>query len=73
MSLVMTYAKAKLARFLDGKEEREAHVILGLELTDFWGTVNEMDDSAGLDQKLRIKPGTKLISSGEKRRAGARD
>ena len=42
----------------------QADVILGLELTDFWGTVNEMDDSAGLDQKLRIKPGTKLISIG---------
>src|SRR6266576_3272492 len=42
----------------------QADVILGLELTDFWGTVNKMDDSAGLDQKLRIKPGTKLISIG---------
>src|SRR5258706_10009165 len=42
----------------------QADVILGLELTDFWGTVNEMDDSAGLDQNLRIKPGTKLISIG---------
>jgi thiamine pyrophosphate-dependent acetolactate synthase large subunit-like protein len=42
----------------------QADVILGLELTDFWGTVNKMDDSAAGEQKLRIKPGTKLISIG---------
>jgi acetolactate synthase-1/2/3 large subunit len=42
----------------------QADVILGLELTDFWGTVNEMDDSAAGEQHLRIKPGTKLISIG---------
>jgi acetolactate synthase-1/2/3 large subunit len=38
--------------------------VLGLELTDFWGTVNEMDDSATADYRPRIKPGTKLISIG---------
>jgi len=42
----------------------QADVILGLELTDFWGTVNEADDSATEAQKLRIKAGTKLISIG---------
>ncbi len=38
--------------------------VLGLELTDFWGTVNSMDDSAAGEQRLKIKPGTKLISIG---------
>jgi thiamine pyrophosphate-dependent acetolactate synthase large subunit-like protein len=38
--------------------------ILGLELTDFWGTVNDMDDSAAADYRPKIKPGTKLISIG---------
>ena len=42
----------------------QADVILGLELTDFWGTVNNMDDSATADYRPRIKPGTKLISIG---------
>ena len=40
----------------------QADVILGLELTDFWGTVHDMDDSAAADYRPRIKPGTKLIS-----------
>jgi thiamine pyrophosphate-dependent acetolactate synthase large subunit-like protein len=47
-----------------GAAVAQADVILGLELTDFWGTVNEMDDSAAAEQKLRIKPGAKLISIG---------
>jgi acetolactate synthase I/II/III large subunit len=42
----------------------QADVILGLELTDLWGTVHDMDDSAAADYRLRIKPGTKLISIG---------
>src|SRR4029078_12380363 len=42
----------------------QADVILRLELTDFWGTVNNMDDSSAADYRLRIKPGTKLISIG---------
>jgi acetolactate synthase I/II/III large subunit len=42
----------------------QADVVLGLELTDFWGTVNKMDDSEAGEQRLRIKPGTKLISIG---------
>ncbi|HYM18507.1 MAG TPA: thiamine pyrophosphate-dependent enzyme [Micropepsaceae bacterium] len=43
---------------------RQADVVLGLELTDFWGTVNDADDAATNAQRLRIKPGTKLISIG---------
>src|SRR4029077_653237 len=42
----------------------QADVVLGLELTDFWGTVNDADDSATEAQRLRLKPGTKLISIG---------
>jgi thiamine pyrophosphate-dependent acetolactate synthase large subunit-like protein len=43
-----------------------ADVILGLELTDFWGTVNAFTDNAMNDgigtNRSRIKPETKLIS-----------
>jgi thiamine pyrophosphate-dependent acetolactate synthase large subunit-like protein len=44
----------------------QADVVLGLELTDFWATVNSHidntdNDGKGLNQP-RIKPGTKLIS-----------
>jgi acetolactate synthase I/II/III large subunit len=39
-----------------------ADVILGLELTDFWGTVNGFRDSLIRSSRSRIKPGTKLIS-----------
>ena len=42
----------------------QSDCVLGLELTDFWGTVNEMDDSATADYRTRLKPGTKLISIG---------
>lgn len=45
---------------------RQADVILGLELTDFWATVNGHVDNADNDGKganeVHIKPGTKLIS-----------
>ena len=40
-------------------------VILGLELTDFWGTVNAFTDNGedGIGQNsARLKPGTRLIS-----------
>ena len=40
----------------------EADVILGLELTDFWGTVNAFADNPEQKQSSRIKEGTKLIS-----------
>src|SRR5229473_2162144 len=42
----------------------EADVILGLELTDFWGTVNNSDDSVEMAQVYRPKAGARLISIG---------
>jgi len=39
-----------------------ADVILGLELTDFWGTVDTVRDSLVRTSRSLIKPGTKLIS-----------
>jgi thiamine pyrophosphate-dependent acetolactate synthase large subunit-like protein len=39
-----------------------ADVILGLELTDFWGTVNASRDSLVRTSRSVVKPGTKLIS-----------
>ncbi|MBI4888696.1 MAG: twin-arginine translocation signal domain-containing protein [Acidobacteria bacterium] len=39
-----------------------ADVILGLELTDFWGTVNGFRDSLVRTSRSRIRPNTKLIS-----------
>jgi thiamine pyrophosphate-dependent acetolactate synthase large subunit-like protein len=39
-----------------------ADVILGLELTDFWGTVDAFRDQAVRTSRSLIKPGTKLIS-----------
>ena len=39
-----------------------ADVILGLELTDFWGTVDAFRDSLIRTSRSIIKPGTKLIS-----------
>jgi thiamine pyrophosphate-dependent acetolactate synthase large subunit-like protein len=45
---------------------RNADVVLGLELSDFWATVNGQVDNGENDghgiQESRIKPGTKLIS-----------
>ena len=41
---------------------RDADVIIGLELTDFWGTVNGITDNPEQPQSTRIKEGTKLIS-----------
>jgi thiamine pyrophosphate-dependent acetolactate synthase large subunit-like protein len=40
----------------------DADVILGLELTDFWGTVNAVRDGLTRTSRSLIKPGTKLIS-----------
>jgi acetolactate synthase-1/2/3 large subunit len=42
----------------------QADVILGLELTDFWGTVNNSDDSVEMAQVYRPKAGARLISIG---------
>ena len=39
-----------------------ADVILGLELTDFWGTVNAFRDAQHRSSRLRIRQGTRLIS-----------
>jgi acetolactate synthase I/II/III large subunit len=39
-----------------------ADVILGLELTDFWGTVDSFRDSLVRSSRPITKPGTKLIS-----------
>src|SRR5882672_331636 len=41
-----------------------ADVILGLELTDFWGTVNNSDDSVEMAQVYRPRAGARLISIG---------
>jgi thiamine pyrophosphate-dependent acetolactate synthase large subunit-like protein len=39
-----------------------ADVILGLELTDFWGTVNAFRDSLHRSSRSRLRQGTRLIS-----------
>jgi thiamine pyrophosphate-dependent acetolactate synthase large subunit-like protein len=40
----------------------DADVILGLELTDFWGTVSTVRDGLMRTSRSLVKPGTKLIS-----------
>jgi len=40
----------------------EADVVLGLELTDFWGTVSAVRDGLTRTSRTIAKPGTKLIS-----------
>jgi len=42
----------------------QADVVLGLELTDFFGTVTDFIDSAHPTHATRIRPGTRLISIG---------
>lgn len=41
---------------------RRADVILGLELTDFWGTVNEYVDNLARDHGPRTREGAKLVA-----------
>ena len=41
---------------------READVLLGLEMSDFWGNVNSFRDQMRRTSEPLIKPGTKLIS-----------
>jgi acetolactate synthase-1/2/3 large subunit len=41
-----------------------ADVVLGLELSDFYGTVNDFKDNALQDTSPIVRPGTKLISIG---------
>src|ERR1700746_1553829 len=40
----------------------EADVIVGLELTDFWGTVNSFRDQLHKSSRRITKPGAKLVS-----------
>src|SRR5687768_1760413 len=40
----------------------DADVILGLELTDFWGTVSAVRDGLTRTSRSLVKPGTRLIS-----------
>ena len=40
----------------------DADVVLGLELTDFWGTVNTVRDAIVRTSRSIARPGTKLIS-----------
>lgn len=42
----------------------QADVILGIELVDFWGTVNDLRDLVHRDEVRISKPGAKLISLG---------
>jgi thiamine pyrophosphate-dependent acetolactate synthase large subunit-like protein len=47
-----------------GGDIPRADVILGLELTDYWGTVNEFVDSAHATQGPIVRQGARLISIG---------
>ncbi len=49
---------------IGGAAIAKSDCILGLELTDFWGTVNAMVDNIEETRESRLKPGTKLISIG---------
>jgi thiamine pyrophosphate-dependent acetolactate synthase large subunit-like protein len=40
----------------------DADVIIGLELTDFWGTVSAVRDGLTRTSRSLVKPGTKLVS-----------
>jgi acetolactate synthase I/II/III large subunit len=42
----------------------QADVILGIEVVDFWGTVNDLRDLIHRDEVHVAKPGTRLISLG---------
>jgi acetolactate synthase-1/2/3 large subunit len=41
-----------------------ADVVLGIELTDYWGTVNDFMDNAAQNVTPIVRPGTRLISLG---------
>jgi thiamine pyrophosphate-dependent acetolactate synthase large subunit-like protein len=47
-----------------GAQIRRADVLIGLELTDMWGTVNEIIDNAAQTNTTVIRPGTRLVSVG---------
>ncbi len=43
---------------------RRADVVVGLELTDMWGTVNDMSDTVHPTQGPAVRPGTRMVSIG---------
>jgi acetolactate synthase I/II/III large subunit len=43
---------------------RQADVILGLEMTDFWGSVNSIRDIAIRDERRKADPAARLVSIG---------
>ncbi|MGY9105849.1 MAG: thiamine pyrophosphate-binding protein, partial [Alphaproteobacteria bacterium] len=43
---------------------RRADVVVGLELTDMWGSVNDMSDTAHPTQGTAVRPGTRMVSIG---------
>ena len=45
-----------------GRRHRDADVIVGLEVTDFWGTVNALRDQLHRTPRPLTKPGAKLIT-----------
>jgi acetolactate synthase-1/2/3 large subunit len=47
-----------------GAQVRRADVIVGLELTDMWGTVNDVMDNVEQVQSSSVRPGTRLVSIG---------
>jgi thiamine pyrophosphate-dependent acetolactate synthase large subunit-like protein len=49
---------------MGGGALRRADVVLGLELTDYWGTVNDFSDNAAQNVSSIVSPDTRLISIG---------
>jgi thiamine pyrophosphate-dependent acetolactate synthase large subunit-like protein len=49
---------------MGGAALRRADVVLGLELTDYWGTFNSMVDNAEQTETPIVRSGTRLISLG---------
>jgi acetolactate synthase-1/2/3 large subunit len=49
---------------MGGARIGDADVLIGIEVGDFWGTVNDEIDNAEVSQTWRMKPGTKLITLG---------
>jgi thiamine pyrophosphate-dependent acetolactate synthase large subunit-like protein len=49
---------------MGGAALRRADVVLGLELTDYWGTVNDFSDNVAQNVSSNVSPDTKLISIG---------
>ncbi|MEY4879646.1 MAG: hypothetical protein RJB62_1115, partial [Pseudomonadota bacterium] len=43
---------------------RRADVVVGMELTDFWGTVNDFSDTAHAQQGPIVREGTRMVSIG---------